>query len=466
MDDELVSEPALEVGGRSATGKKPKQKKKFTKTLIYFAVVFLLTGYSIFSALNGNIESIGECFKIINWYFFILACGVVFLSFMARSLIYFCFARLYTRKYTYSQALALDQVGIFYSAVTPLNTGGQFVQCYTMKRQGIQMSSAVSIFVMYSVMYQIVLILYGIVSFIVVTINYGSSFLNMSMDILGLRIPMWGLVIFGFVCNIGYILIILLLTYWKGFQNFIAGPCVNLLHKMHLLKDPEKSRNSIHMSMENYRLEFRRLFTNIPFTILIGVLLVVFLTISFSIPFFTGVALGNTSSIGTGITGFFNSVFFTNLHQLISGVIPIPGGAGVSELIFNAFFYAEEGSSTNYYDSAAMCSSAMLLWRSITFTIPLFIAGIFSTIYKGAPKKEATQEQRYGYRIALHEIESETLSIRREELIEMEHHTKEISREELYDKLSSDNQKSKKSHGHHLYTDDDSPYTINREDDD
>jgi uncharacterized membrane protein YbhN (UPF0104 family) len=58
-------------------------------------------------------------------------------------------AALYTRHYKWHQGVSNAMIGAFYNDVTPGASGGQVMQVYTMKKQGIEISNAASIMVMW-----------------------------------------------------------------------------------------------------------------------------------------------------------------------------------------------------------------------------------------------------------------------------------------------------------------------------
>ena len=369
-----------------------------------------------------------------------------------KGLTYFCFARLYTRKYKYHQGLVIDQIGIFYNAITPGATGGQFLQAYTFKKQGIPISSAVSIMAMYSIVFQSVLILYGVASFIF-KYDFINSIGSVPFNIGGWKfsLDIWPLTILGFLLNLSVILIVLLMGYWRGFHHFVMGPCINLLHKLRIVKNPDKQRENLRIQVENFKIELRRLLTNIPFLILVVVLVFAAMTIKFSVPYFIGLALGNQSQVAT----FWDSVFLCNYHQMVTGLIPIPGAAGVSEYFFsklfyngnsvvNGFFYAPStGSLTAEVASYNMCMTALLLWRSLTFTIPLTIAGIVTAFYRPRTAEMPLRDGELPGRHTFVNLQKETYVERKNE-VEILEHTQELTREAIKKKIKSLNKSDKK----------------------
>ena len=439
------------------SGKK-KSKKSVVKYVLNISFVLIATILAIIFTVWTNYRTIWENLARADVKWLGIVIGVMALTILIRSFILFCFARLYTRKYHFHQALACDQVGVFYNAVTPGASGGQVMQAYTYKKQGLHISSAVSALAMYSIVFQIVLILYGTLAFIMkfdllvamelkITINETSS----------IHIPMWLLTIIGFILNISVILIVLLMAYWHSFHNFVMGPIISLLHKMKIVKDPDKKRESLRIQVENFKIEFRRLWTNIPFFLLVFVLFSIYMTAKFSIPYFCGLALGNQHR---GIVYFWDSVFLGNYHQMITGLIPVPGSAGVSEYVFKmlfvnmskpaeGFFYTEVdtiGETVQYAKaSESLAVSALLLWRSITFIIPIIVAGLTTAFYRASPKEEVEKRGDIPNRETFVALQNETYVMRKEE-VEALVHTTSFSRRAVLLRMKGNNKdKSTKS---------------------
>ena len=432
------------------TGKK-KSKKSAIKYALNISFVLIVTAVSIILTTWNKWDSIinNLAQADIRWLFAIL--GVVLGTILVRSFILFCFARLYTRDYHFHQAIAVDQVGVFYNAVTPGASGGQIMQAYTYKKQGLHISSAVSALAMYSICFQIVLIIYGLLAFII-KFDLIMQMENISIkfnDQFTLVIPTLLLTIIGFMLNVSVILIVLLMGYWHGFHNFIMGPIVGLGAKLKILKNPDKTRENLRIQVENFKIEFRRLWTNIPFFILVMVSFAVYMTLKFSIPYFCGLALGNEHYT---IQYFWDSVFLGNYHQMITGIIPIPGSAGVSEYVFTMLFVNKKNPSDGFYfrgdwpydkSSEALAVSCLLLWRSITFIIPIVAAGLTTAFYKASPKEEAREREDLPNRETFVALQNETYIMRKEE-VDAIVHTQSLNRQAILAKMKEGKKKPSK----------------------
>ena len=55
---------------------------------------------------------------------------------------------------------------------------------------------------------------------------------------------------------------------WK-FQHFVLNGVISFLAKIKLVKNPDEKRKDLLIQVTNYRIELRRLLSNIPFALLI-----------------------------------------------------------------------------------------------------------------------------------------------------------------------------------------------------
>ena len=436
---------------------KPKSKKSAIKYALNISLVLIATGLAIFFAIKDDANEIWKTLKTADYRFLLVVVGMMIGCILVRSFILFIFAHLFTRKYHFHQAIAVDQIGQFYNAITPGASGGQIMQAYTYKKQGVQVSSAVSILAMYSIVYQIMLIIFGTLSFIIkydFITALGSIPTNIKINEVAINLPIWPLTIVGFLLNLGVVAIVFLMGYWHGFHNFIMGPVITFLSKIKIIKNPDKQRENLRIQVENFKIEFRRLSTNIPFLLLVVISFSIYMIIKFSIPFFVGKALGNESPV-PDIKAFWDCIFLSNYHQMITGLIPIPGSAGVSEFVFyNLFTNAVDWKSgffcvfdeLNEVDPDAtktLARSALLVWRSSTFVIPILIGGFVAAFYRSSPKNEIHAED-IPNRQTFYSLQKETYVERAEEVNSLVE-TSRLSREAILEKLNPKKQAEKKN---------------------
>ncbi len=424
---------------------KPKNKKTAWKYVLNISLVLIATGLAIFFAIKDDANEIWKTLKTADVTYLLVILGMMLGCIIVRSFILFCFAHLFVKKYHFHQAIAVDQIGQFYNAVTPGASGGQIMQAYTYKKQGVPVSSAVSILAMYSIVYQIMLIIFGTVSFIIkydfiTALGYIPT--NIKINDVAINLPIWPLTIVGFMLNVGVVAIVFLMGYWHGFHNFIMGPVITFLHKIKIIKDADKQRENLRIQVENFKIEFRRLSTNIPFLLLVVISFTVYMIIKFGIPYFVGKALGNQSPSAS----FLDCILLSNYHQMITGLIPIPGSAGISEFVFYNLFMNEQNWTSGFFcvfdelnevDPAAtrtLARSSLLVWRSSTFVIPILIGGFVAAFYRSSPKNEAHISGDIPNRQTFVSLQKETYVERAEEVSSLVE-TSKLSRDAIIEKL-------------------------------
>jgi len=414
--------------------KSPKDKKKsLIKYILYLLIILVTTILVLWFSLYENFDETIELFTQMNWTYFAVFVGMILLYYLVSSIILFAFVKLYYKHYKFHQAVANSMIGNFYNGATPGASGGQVAQIYTFSKQGVSISSAASVMVMSYIVYQICLIIMGIIS-VCTHIQDVLSIQTIDLTINGVNvpIPIVIFVVFGFLLNLLVIVILFFMSYSTKFHTFICVSLINFLAKIHLCKHPDETREKVRVQVENFRVEFRRLQSNIPFFILVFFLTFLTLIISETYPFLCGLALNGFDKF-TSFNDVFNkivlSIVYTNFHQMITGLIPIPGSSGVSEFVYIRLF-------SIYYDTPGFSAkgginAAMLLWRFMSFHIPFLISGIVAGTYKsrGIPRGDrfiesdkktfyTIQLQTYEERRATSDLAYETHTFERKDLLD------------------------------------------------
>ena len=425
----------------------PKKKNGVLKYTLYIIFVIVITIGAILISMWGKFDTVFHLLAGANLTWLLVSLLVMFGTILIRATILFVFARLYSRDYYFHQALAVESIGTFYSAVTPGASGGQVMEAYTFQKQGLPVSNAVSMLAMYSIIFQVVLTIYGIVSFII-----KFEFLNqigyITIDIgaLQLNISIWVLTIIGFLLNVSVILLVFLMAYWRGFHNLIMGPMISFAYKLHIVRNAEETRDNLRVQIENFKIELRRLLTNGPFTVLVTLLFTAMLFIRCTLPYFVGLALHNESAYAN----IWDSVFLSNYHQMVTGLIPLPGSAGISEYFFLELFTNSKTPELGFYyisgsdsglnptdASSALGSAALLIWRTISFSLPLLVAGFVTAFYRTRGKHSMRFNDRevYENRKTMIEMKRETM-LERQTLLDDMIHTSNLNREVIRKKIN------------------------------
>lgn len=416
-----------------STGEATGKKKSFSlKYLLYISIVLIITTISIVISVWGNFSEIVDAFKKADLPMIMIMVGLVILSYMIGALILFIFCRLYTRQYHYGQATAATLVGQFYSSVTPGGSGGQIMQAYTLKSQGIQISNAASIMVMWFITYQSVLIGFDIFALAfefntVISITAHIQFGDYAWDV-----PMWPLIMIGFIFNLFTILLMYAMSYSHRLHNFILHYVIGFLARIHLVRNADRTRENLRVQVENFKIELRRLQSNIPVVVLQSILILLMIFIRNSIPYFAGLSLNAWGKEAHfEIYQMFHAAFLSSFHQMVTRLIPLPGSAGVSELFYSLLFHDYFTSSVpTGMDLTTTIASTQILWRSVTFYFVLIITGIVAALYRsnGRPISVKSDHQTFV------DLQLETFEERRLSSETM-YETAQISRRALMSRL-------------------------------
>ncbi len=404
-----------------------KKKRSVIKYVIYILIVLIATAISLTISLWGdNFQAVVDSFNGADWRWFAIMMALILFSYMVEGLIILIFCRLYTRTYKFHQGLATSFIGQFYSDVTPGASGGQAMQVYTMKSQGVQVSNAASIMVMSFILYQTSLILFDVVAFIVewnVVIN-----MSVPIEAWGWNVPMWPLIIAGFILNLSVIFLLLTMSYSRHFHNFILHYVIGFLAKIRVLKNPDGARESLRVQVENFKIELRRLLSNVPVIIIQILLFLVVLLLRFSAPYFSAYAVHAQGDWFNGDYSFMNMLhvsFLASFHQMVTGLIPLPGSAGVSELFYTYLF------RDIILGGQGVLNSSQIMWRTATFHIILVISGFVSAFYRSRPKEPI----QYANRKTFVNLQLETYEERKRSADTL-FETRQLSRKEIQRRLS------------------------------
>ena len=418
-EEELEEEDYIRPNAPVETPEESK-KRSALKFLAYFLIIIVLTGLALFLSLYNEYESVINALRHCDWRYLLVILGLVTLAYLIEAFTIFAFSRLYTRKYKYHQGCAAVMVNAFYSDITPGASGGQIMEAYTMHKQGVEASTSASILIMSFIVYQICLIVLGAVGiFFSNGLLASISVFNLNINGVNIPIPTIVFTIAGFSLNVIVILILFLMSYSHKIHNFILHRGIDFFAKIRLIKHPEEKRESLRIQVENFKIELRRLISNIPIFALMIICWTLILIIRFSIPFFAGLALngygycinsdgsllvqavvdnrgastGFVPVLSTGqadVQSFWQCVFLSSYHQMATGLVPIPGAAGISEYFFSTIF-------AKFYTSSYITTAAQIIWRFATFHIVLLVSGIVAATYRSSPKNQVHHANRKSF---------------------------------------------------------------------
>ncbi len=419
-----------EMSNHTDKSVKPKRKNKGKKYAINLVLILLVTiGYSTYT-LWGSFGQVLDALRspTADYNYAYVLLGLIAAYYFLDGLILFFFARLYTRTYKLHRGFANAFIGQFYASITPSGSGRQFAQVATYHKQGVNYSAGASIMVMHYILYQIVLIVFGLVS-ILMNINI---FIDAApLTILGIDVPLWLFAVLGFVISGGIIVFMLLASLSKGLHKFMINRGIDLLAKIKLIRNPQERKKKLTINTENFRIELRRLQSNIPATIAIVLMFIIKFMMLYSVSYVVAIMLDpNLASFTT----FISSMTRTSFLQMIIGAIPIPGGAGVTEYLYEIIFLPVFG-------DIFLTKAIQIIWRFTTFYSGLLVGGFVAALYRSS--MEDLVDEDTGKLKTFADLQVETYAERKLSS-DTAYETSKLSLKEIQRRLHADKEKKKR----------------------
>lgn len=331
--------------------------KEKTKNKLNILVIFLVTFIVLFFSLKDDFSQILSQIFTINIWFLILAILIILGYFYLRTVVMYDFITKFKSDYSFFKALGLTFKMQFFNGITPFSSGGQPFQVYELTKEGIKVSNATNIIIQEFIVYQIALVMLGLIS---VISNHFFHFFNEAS-------LLKNLVTIGFIVNISVTFLLFILAFTVKLNKKIGDLVISLLKFLRIVKDEEIAISKWEEYVENFHngaiilLQNKGLFIK-------GILYnFVALCALYLIPLVLLYGVGIFNSM-TSIEAIITSAYV----MLIGSFVPIPGGTGGLEYGFISFY--------GNYIKGPILKSIMLLWRFITYYLGMIIGAVVINI--------------------------------------------------------------------------------------
>lgn len=342
---------------------------KKSKYVLNVLVILLLTLAVLWFALKDNYRQVLDAISQMNLIslLIILCWGILYT--VVWGVVYFVLGRKYVSRYSLGKGILVAFIGTFFAGITPSSTGGQFAQAYIMNKQGIKVSDAASLLWADFIIYQTTMMIYVTILFLL-RFGYYSA-----------QSGWFNIILVGYIINAIVILALYTMALFPKVYIRLAGFAAKVLGKLHILKDPEKSKDSWNLQMTSFTKEIKALSKDIKRIVICALVNAVRLTLLFSLPFVVGIALG----IPLELSQLLDVIALSSFVTMANSFIPIPGASGGTEVVFNLLFTGMMGTLT---------SAVMILWRFSTYHIILLIGGICFMVAKNYYTKKDIQSKK------------------------------------------------------------------------
>lgn len=332
---------------------KVNKKMIFNIFVILLSVIFLV--YFCVSE-NGLLDLVKNAMEF-NKVWLTIALFFQFLNIVIDAYLIYRLTCSTGKRYSFKDAFRTSMVGQFFSAITPGASGGQPMQIYSMRKQGIDAGHSTSALVQKFLVYQTSITVYG-----------AASILLKKRMFLGQVSPVahW-LSSFGFISQSLVIILLFLFSFNRSVTYKIIGKVFIWFSKLKLIKNVDEKIVDVETQLNYFHANNTQLYKNRKLVIEVYALTVFQLTCMFVVPYFI---YRSFNLYGAKMSDMVAAQSFVTMA---SAFIPLPGGSGAAEGSFFAFF--------SMFFTESTIKSAVLLWRVMTYFLTILISAPFSGIY-------------------------------------------------------------------------------------
>lgn len=336
--------------------------KKYFMNILWIIVFALI---ALFFTMKEEFASIIDVLSNLNYFWLGVIIVVTMIPFVFEGMVLKLFSNIYNKKYSLKQGIVNALAGGFFCGITPFSSGGQFAQIFIFKKQGVSTTNAFGILLMYFIIYQLWLVGYTLLILLFKFNKFYSEYSGFA-----------SLALIGFLVNALVIVVLLVGAVSIRFQRFLTGTVLKIGYRLHFVKNYEIAKISLDQKLEDFRTELEVMKHHKPAIIKSSICIFAKLTIQYSIPFLTMLALEQELPFDR----FFDYLGICAFVYMITAFIPIPGASGGSEGTYVLFYSHLMGN--------VLAPSSMLIWRFASYYLILLVGGFIFAINREINSKE------------------------------------------------------------------------------
>jgi len=342
-----------------------KNKKSKIKVVLNILLLLSLIILVLYFSLKDNFHEVVNEVKKLNPIFLIISVLLViaYRYFIGLSLHHLTKVNTKENKLPKYNAFKVSLATMFFNGITPFATGGQPMQLYYFKKEGISLTKSTNIILQNSILYQIALMIMGAFAIIA----------NKTMGILPENNVLKHLVTIGFIVNGAVCVFLLIITFGKKISKFILNKGLSILSKLRIVKNVKEKREGLNDYINKFYENGQILLKDKKSIIQIIIYNILALVSLYIIPLVIIYGMGNFKSINA------LEVLVASSYVMVMGsFVPTPGGTGGLEYGFINFY--------GYFITGSNLTATMIIWRSITYYIGMILGGLFVAFYKRRDK--------------------------------------------------------------------------------
>ena len=342
---------------------------KKTITYILDVAFIAFAGIMVFRIFFGNNEigRIIEDLKRADPVWMIIGLFTIVAFVCCESWIIHYMLRIYKMKIPFLRCVCYSFIGFFYCYITPSSSGGQPMQIYYMKRDGIKIGYSTFITWVITIAFKSALVILG------------TFFLIFKKDHCAAALGDWRwLLILGYVLNVGLLVIMIMVFFKPMLAKKLGVRLVDLFVKIRIIKNQEKYTSKVIRICDNYAVGAEYVKKNVKVFVNVMLISILQRLLLSSIPYIVYRAYGLPRE------SFFTIIAIQTVIGIMVEMMPLPGAAGITEACFMVLFEGIFGH---------LVKPAMLLSRGISFYALLIIGGVVTLVFHIFAKRNPTPEE-------------------------------------------------------------------------
>ena len=330
-----------------------KNKKKTLINIIFLVICFCATMYYVFH--DQDFSDIMIYMKEADSRYWIVGVVLVIAFILSESVIIYYLMRSLSQKPNMNHCFLYSFVGFFFSLVTPSASGGQPAQILFMKKDKLPIHLSTMVLLIVTITYKLVLVLFGLV-IMILRPPVEMQFLKPAMPWVYLGVAL------NVVCVGGMLALVfcpemtkrMVMAIFRWVKKICKSPKVDALE------------GKLDHAMDGYH--EASLYFQTHKGVMLNVLLITIVQ-RCCLFYITYLVL---LSFGIDQLGMVDVVVLQAMISLAVDMLPLPGGMGISEHLFQIIFLPICG--------ALLTTPAMIVSRGISYYTQLIISAVFTAI--------------------------------------------------------------------------------------
>lgn len=336
------------------------EKKKIKWYLLLAIGLFLFVLY--FSLKDNYIEIINTLAKV-NVLYLIIGIILVFLSKYFVGLILYHLSLKEKKNVNFIKMMQISVIYSFFAGITPGAVGGESFELFYLKDSGMSYGKASNVMMQKFILYEISLVL----------VNLLAVILNLFTDIVPKSSLVNTAITINFAVNVSFLVFLFFVTYNKKFNHFIMNHGLSFLNKIRIVKDLDKTKKSLDEYLDNFDDGVDKLRKDKKLL----VKLTIYSIISFVL--FLLAACPVAWALDIKSISIINLFILITYARMMCLLIVTPGNSGGAEYSFIYMFTGLLGEED--------IMAYMLIWRFVTYYIPLIAGGVFAIMWGKEKRK-------------------------------------------------------------------------------